>query len=48
MVLKGFGAIEAMFVPTPHEIAVYRLPQGIWVQFAYFQDCRDAQMVSLL
>ena len=24
---------------------MFRLPEGIWVQFAYFQDCRDAQMV---
>lgn len=25
---------------------MFRLPDGIWVKFVYFQDCRDAQAVS--
>ena len=25
---------------------MFRLPEGVWVMFAFFQDCRDAQAVS--
>ncbi len=24
---------------------MFRLPEGVWVMFAFFQDCRDAQAV---
>ncbi len=44
--LEHFGAIEAVWYPTKTDTVMYQLPKGIWIQFAYFQDCRDAQSVS--
>ncbi|KAI9703275.1 MAG: hypothetical protein M1836_007841 [Candelina mexicana] len=41
--LEHFGAIEAVWYPTKTDTVMYQLPKGIWIQFAYFQDCRDAQ-----
>ena len=46
-VLHQYGKIEETWYAMPTEKEIYRLPEGIWVRFAYFQDCRDAQAVSL-
>ena len=43
--LEQYGAIE---LATPISIIdqhLFSLPEGIMVQFAYFQDARDAQLV---
>ena len=45
-ILRGFGDLEKVWVSSDTDKEMYRLPDGIWVQFAYFQDCRDAQMVT--
>lgn len=44
-VLSQFGAIEKVWYNTQTDKEMFRLPEGIWVMFAYFQDCRDAQAV---
>ena len=43
--LAPFGAIEKFWYNTQTDKEMFRLPEGIWVMFAYFQDCRDAQAV---
>ncbi|KAK5172477.1 hypothetical protein LTR04_002403 [Oleoguttula sp. CCFEE 6159] len=40
--LAPFGAIEKVWIPSETDREFYQLPKGIWVRFAYFQDCRDA------
>ncbi|KAL9118568.1 MAG: hypothetical protein Q9187_004887 [Circinaria calcarea] len=42
-VLSRYGALEKIWLCTPTDKEMFRLPDGIWVMFAYFQDCRDAQ-----
>ncbi len=44
-VLEPYGAIEKLWYNTQTDKEMFRLPEGIWVMFAYFQDCRDAQAV---
>ena len=44
--LKGYGDLEKVWLSTPTDTEMFRLPDGIWVRFAFFQDCRDAQQVS--
>lgn len=44
--LVKFGSIEKVWYSTPTDMEMFRLPQGIWVMYAYFQDARDAQAVS--
>ena len=46
-ILHGFGDLEKIWVASDTDKEMFRLPDGIWVQFAFFQDCRDAQMVSI-
>ena len=46
-VLDPFGPIECVWWSSKTEREMYQLPEGIWAKFAYFQDCRDAQGVSL-
>ena len=45
-VLAGCGDLEKIWHCSPTEKECYRLPEGIWVTFAFFQDARDAQAVS--
>ncbi len=45
-ILAGRGDLENLWHASQTDKEMYRLPDGIWVQFAFFQDCRDAQMVS--
>ncbi|KAL8661369.1 MAG: hypothetical protein Q9202_005671 [Teloschistes flavicans] len=42
-VLGRFGAIEKLWYCSDTDKEMFRLPDGIWVMFAFFQDCRDAQ-----
>lgn len=46
-VLAQFGALEKVWYCSQTDKEMFRLPEGIWVMFAFFQDCRDAQIVSL-
>lgn len=43
--LSRFGALEKVWYCSQTEKEMFRLPEGIWVMFAFFQDCRDAQAV---
>ena len=45
-VLARYGALEKVWFCSQTDKEMFRLPDGIWVMFAYFQDCRDAQTVS--
>ena len=45
-VLARFGAIEKLWYCSQTDKEMFRLPEGVWVMFAFFQDCRDAQAVS--
>lgn len=45
-VLHQYGKIQETWYANQTEKEMYRLPEGIWVRFAFFQDCRDAQAVS--
>ena len=44
--LSPYGAIDSCWTSSRTEREMYQLPEGIWVKFEFFQDCRDAQMVS--
>ena len=46
--LARFGALEKVWYCSQTDKEMFRLPEGIWVMFAFFQDCRDAQVVRLL
>lgn len=45
--LERYGMIEKIFAPSETEKEIFALPNGLWVRFAYFQDCRDAQSVII-
>lgn len=45
-VLAPYGAIEKLWYCSQTDKEMFRLPEGVWVMFAFFQDCRDAQAVS--
>ena len=45
-VLQPYGPVESCWWSSKTEREMYQLPEGIWVKFAYFQDCRDAQSVG--
>lgn len=47
-VLSRFGALEKVWYCSQTDKEMFRLPEGIWIMFAFFQDCRDAQAVSFL
>ncbi|MCJ1396270.1 hypothetical protein MMC18_009159 [Xylographa bjoerkii] len=42
-VLKDFGPFEKVWITSPTDKEMYRLPDGVWVMWAYFQGARDAQ-----
>lgn len=42
-VLSRFGALEKVWYCSQTDKEMFRLPEGIWIMFAFFQDCRDAQ-----
>ncbi|KAI9819208.1 MAG: hypothetical protein M1827_007364 [Pycnora praestabilis] len=41
--LQRYGSIEEIWRPSKTDKEMYQLPDGVWIKFAYFQDCRDAQ-----
>ena len=43
--LSCFGAIEETAPVSVADQKLADLPEGRWVKFAYFQDCRDARYV---
>lgn len=45
--LAPYGAIEKLWYCSQTDKEMFRLPEGVWVMFAFFQDCRDAQAVSV-
>ena len=46
-ILGRFGALEKVWYCAKTDTEMFLLPEGIWVMFAFFQDCRDAQAVSI-
>jgi RNA recognition motif-containing protein len=44
--LRNCGALEKVWYASDTDLEMFRLPEGIWVMFAYFQDCRDAHAVG--
>ena len=45
-ILAKCGPLEKLWTSGPTDREMFRLPEGIWVTFAFFQDCRDAQAVG--
>lgn len=45
-VLGRFGAIEETCPTTVADQQMHGLPEGIWVKFVFFMDCKDAIAVS--
>jgi hypothetical protein len=45
-VLHRFGAIEETCPTTVADQEMHGLPEGCWVKFRYFMDCKDAIAVS--
>ena len=45
--MAGYGPLEKLWTSSATAREMFRLPDGIWVTFAFFQDCRDAQAVGL-
>jgi len=41
-----YGALERVWFCSQTDREMFRLPEGVWIMFAFFQDCRDAQAVS--
>ena len=47
-IMDGHGPIEMLWFATHTEREMFGLPEGIFVRFAFFDDCRDAVAVSFL
>lgn len=45
-VMGRYGALERVWFCTQTDKEMFRLAEGIWIMFAFFQDCRDAQAAS--
>lgn len=45
-IMGRFGALERVWFCTQTDKEMFRLPEGVWIMFAFFQDCRDAQAVG--
>jgi hypothetical protein len=45
-VLRRFGAIEETCPTTIADQEMHGLPEGCWVKFRYFMDCKDAITAS--
>lgn len=44
-VLDGFGPLEKIWIATPTDKEMYRLPEGVFVMWEFFQGARDAYNV---
>ncbi|KAL9127079.1 MAG: hypothetical protein Q9217_003981 [Psora testacea] len=47
-IMSGYGPIEMHWFASQTEREMFGLPEGIFVRFAFFDDCRNAQMASML
>jgi hypothetical protein len=47
-VLGRFGAIEETCPTTVVDQEMSGLPEGTWVKFHFFQDCKDATTVGIV
>ena len=45
-ILAPYGELEKVWYSSQTDREMFRLQEGIWVMFAFFQDCRDAQAVG--
>ena len=45
-VLRRFGSIEETCPTTIADQEMHGLPEGCWVKFRYFMDCKDAIAAS--
>ena len=45
-VMANYGPIELLWFASQTEREMFGLPEGIFVRFAFFDDCRDCLMVS--
>ena len=45
--VKKYGELENVWYCSPTDKEMFRLPDGIWIMWAFFQDARDAQAVSI-
>ncbi|KAG8534246.1 uncharacterized protein KY384_001090 [Bacidia gigantensis] len=41
-IMEGYGPVELVWLATQTEREVFGLPEGIFIRFAFFDDCRDA------
>jgi len=46
-IMSQHGTLESVWHSSKTEKEMYSLPEGIWVKYAFFDDCRDAQVVSV-
>jgi len=44
-VLDGFGPLEKIWIASPTDKEMYRLPEGVFVMWEFFQAARDAYNV---
>ena len=47
-IMANYGPIELLWFASQTEREMFGLPEGIFVRFAFFDDCRDCLMVSNL
>lgn len=45
-VMDGQGNIETIWFASPTERELFGLPDGVFIRFAFFDDCRDVITVS--
>lgn len=43
--LQGFGPLEKIWIASPTDKEMYRLPEGVFAMWTYFQGARDAHNV---
>ena len=44
--IAGIGPLSRTWKPSDTEKALYRLSEGIFIEFTYYEDGRDALIVS--
>ena len=47
-IMAKYGPIELLWFASQTEREMFGLPEGVFARFAFFDDCRDAQMVDSL
>lgn len=46
-ILQQYGPIERSWPASETEREMFQLPEGLFVRFTYYDDCRDAKQVWL-